>query len=320
MSGPSSGKPPGDSGDDDRDRSASSADSSQTPSREPSQPTADSQPAADSDAVTIEDDGYVRWFLKTNDENVVIARDILSSVAVVGVVALLLFGVSGIWPPLVAVESGSMQPNMHTGDLIFVVEEGRFSGDAAVEGTGVVTRRSAQGTGYDKFGNPGDVIVFRPNGDPSQTPVIHRAHFWVDDDEHWVESKASEEIVGDATCEEVPNCPAPHAGFVTKGDHNDGYDQIGGGANSGIVKPEWITGKAQYRIPWLGWVRLTFDNLLGGMLVPASPSSPSLHGQPSPTIPTGGPDAAGFGSGGELAGVAGIAGAGVALAAGRYRS
>jgi len=92
---PCSGKPPGDSGDDDRDRSASSADSSQTPSREPSEPTADSQHAADSDAITIEDDGYVRWFLKTNDENVVIARDILSSVAIVGVVALLLFGVSG---------------------------------------------------------------------------------------------------------------------------------------------------------------------------------------------------------------------------------
>jgi len=32
-----------------------------------------------------------------------------------------------------------MQPNMQKGDLIFVVEEGRFSGDAAVEGTGVVT-------------------------------------------------------------------------------------------------------------------------------------------------------------------------------------
>ena len=56
------------------------------------------------------------------------------------------------------------------------------------------------------------------------------------------------------------------------------------------------------------------------MLVPASPSSPALHGQPSPATPSGGPDAAGLGSGGELAGVAGIAGAGVALAAGRYRS
>ncbi|QLK24568.1 S26 family signal peptidase [Natrinema zhouii] len=315
MSGSSSGKPPDDSGDDDRARSTSDAGRPQSPpqERDPSQPN------PDSDAVSIEDDGYVRWFLKTNDENVVIARDILSSVAIVGVVALLLFGISGIWPPLVAVESGSMQPNMQKGDLIFVVEEDRFSGDGAVEGTSIVTHRSGQESGYSTFGNPGDVIVFRPDGDRAQTPVIHRAHFWVDNGEHWVDEKASEEIVGDASCEEVPNCPAPYAGFVTKGDANPAYDQIGGGANSGIVKPEWITGKAQYRIPWLGWVRLTFDNLLGGMLVPASPSSPSPYAQPDPATAAN-PATAGLGPDGELAGIAGGAGAGIALAAGRYRS
>ena len=319
MSGSSSGKPPGDPGDDDRDGSDPSAGSSQTPSRE------SPRTAPGSDAVTIEDDGIVRWFLKTNDENVVVVRDVLSSVAIVGIVALLLFGISGIWPPLVAVESGSMQPNMETGDLIFIVEEDRFVGDGAVKDTGVVTRRSATESGYTKFGNPGDVIVFKPNGNPAATPVIHRAHFWVEDGEHWVEDKASEEIVGNATCREVPNCPAPYAGFITKGDYNDAYDQTGGGANTGIVKPEWITGKAKYRIPWLGWVRLTFDNLLGGALVPTAPSSAPLSVQPEPavsTVDTGasGPDASNLGSNGELAGAAGVAGAGVALAAGRHRS
>ena len=305
MSGSSPGSPPGDSGDDDHDRSDRNAGRSQTPSRDPS----------DSDAVTIEDDGLVRWFLKTNDENVTIARDVLSSVAIVGLVALLLFGVSGIWPPLVAVESGSMEPNMYRGDLIFVVEEERFVSDGAVAGTGIVTREHGQETDYTKFGNPGDVIVFRPNGDPTQTPVIHRAYFWVENNERWVETKANEELVGDATCQEVPNCPAPHAGFITKGDNNPGYDQTGGGAATTVVKPEWITGKAQYRIPWLGHVRLTIDRLFGGMIVPPSPTTPLEYTQPATTLPAV-PEAAGLGSNAELAG---IAGGTVALAAGRYR-
>ncbi len=314
MSGSSSGTSPGDSGDDDRDRSDERAGSPQTPSPEPS-PT-----ASDSDDVTIEDDGVVRWFLKTNDETVMVTRDILSSVAIVAAVALLLFGLSGIWPPLVAVESGSMEPNMHRGDLIFVVEEERFAGDNAIADTGVVTLERGQANDYTKFGNPGDVIVFRPNGNPAKTPVIHRAHFWVDDGERWVETKASEAVVGDATCREVPNCPAPHAGFVTKGDNNPGYDQTGGGADTTVVKPEWITGKAQYRIPWLGHIRLTVDRLFGGMLVPPAPSSQLADTQPKPAPMTPAGPASGFESNGELAGIAGAAGGSITLAAGRYRS
>ncbi|ELZ19306.1 S24/S26 family peptidase [Natrinema limicola] len=314
MSGSSSGTSPGDSGDDDRDRSDERAGSPQTPSPEPS-PT-----ASDSDDVTIEDDGVIRWFLKTNDETVMVTRDVLSSVAIVAVVALLLFGVSGIWPPLVAVESGSMEPNMYRGDLIFVVEEDRFVGDSALEGTGVVTLERGQETDYTKFGNPGDVIVFRPNGNPARTPVIHRAHFWVDEGENWIDTKANTEFVGDATCQEVPNCPAPYAGFITKGDHNLGYDQTGGGANTNIVKPEWITGKAQYRIPWLGHVRLAVDDLLGGILVSSSPSSQLPDTQPEPAAMTPAGLASGLESNGDLAGIAGVAGGSIALAAGRYRS
>lgn len=90
------------------------------------------QPPAATDQsndVTIADDGYVRWFLNTNDERVAITRDIVSSVAIVAVIGLLLFTVSGVWPPLVAVESGSMEPNMERGDLIFVVDDDRFVGD-----------------------------------------------------------------------------------------------------------------------------------------------------------------------------------------------
>ncbi|ELY78997.1 S24/S26 family peptidase [Natrinema pallidum] len=314
MSGSSAGSPPDDSGDDDRERDRS-AGSSQTPPA-PEEPPGNAATA--DDGVTIEDDGLLRWFLNTDNETVMVTRDILSSVAIVAVVGLLLFGVSGIWPPLVAVESGSMEPNMHKGDLIFVADEGRFAGDAAAAGTGVVTLENGQESDHEKFGNPGDVIIYQPNGDPAETPVIHRAHFWVDKGEHWVDTKASEEIVGDATCEDVATCPAEHAGFVTKGDNNDGYDQYGNGI-SDVVKPTWIQGKAMFRIPWLGHVRLTFDKLLGGMLVPTSPSSTTQGSIPAPTPAD--PGATGVGPDGNLAGVAAIAstGAGAAVAIGRHR-
>ncbi|RZH68895.1 S24/S26 family peptidase [Natrinema altunense] len=317
MSGSSAGSPPDDSGDGDRERDRS-AGGPQTPPA-PEEPPGNAANANADDGVTIEDDGLLRWFLKTDHETVMVTRDILSSVAIVAVVGLLLFGVSGIWPPLVAVESGSMEPNMHRGDLIFVADEGRFAGDAATAGTGVVTLENGQGSGHEKFGNPGDVIIYQPNGDPAETPVIHRAHFWVDKGEHWVDTKASEEIVGDATCEEVATCPAEHAGFVTKGDNNDGYDQLrGAGSRTDVVKPEWVTGKAMFRIPWLGHVRLTFDKLLGGTAAPMSPSSTTQGSIPAPA--SAGPGATGFGPDGSLAGAAAIAGTGAAVAIGRHRN
>ena len=312
MSGSRSGAPPDDTGDDDRNRSDEHAGTPQTPPPEPASTT-------DPD-VTIEDDGLVRWFLTTDDETVMMTRDVLSSVAIVAAVALLLFGVSGIWPPLVAVESGSMEPNMQRGDLVFVVEDGRFAGSNTIADTGVVTLERGQEAGYTKFGNPGDVIVFRPNGNPATTPVIHRAHFWVEKNERWVETKASESIVGDATCQEVPNCPAPYAGFITKGDHNPGYDQTGGGADTGIVKPDWITGKAQYRIPWLGHIRLTVDRFLGSVIVPSSLPGQMGDTRPGPPPMTAAGPTAGLESTGELAGIAGVAGASFTLAVGRYRS
>ncbi|AXR76357.1 S26 family signal peptidase [Natrarchaeobaculum sulfurireducens] len=229
--------------------------------------------ATDSSSVTIEDDGVVRWFLRSDDDTIVLVRDVVSSVAIVAVIGLLLFGVSGIWPPLVAVESGSMEPNMERGDLIFVVDTDRFVGDDPVEGTGVVPLEHAERNGDESFGKSGDVIVFKPNGDGHETPVIHRAHYWVEEGDNWVDEQADEEVIGDATCDDVPTCPANRDGFITKGDANGGYDQYRGGAQTDVVEPDWVTGKAQYRIPWLGYVRLFFDGLFSGLIAPISPAN-----------------------------------------------
>ncbi|MFC4540769.1 S26 family signal peptidase [Halosolutus amylolyticus] len=262
----------------------------------------------DGDAVTIEDDGVIRWFLNTDDGTVVFARDVLSSVAIVAVVGLLLFGVSGIWPPLVAVESGSMEPNMERGDLVFVVDDDRFVGDGSAAGTGVVTLDNGQESDHEKFGNPGDVIVFRPDGTDHRTPIIHRAHFYVEEGENWVTTQANPSYLNGNDCNDIRSCPAPHDGFVTKGDANYNYDQVGLSPKSSVVKPEWVTGKAMFRIPWLGHVRLTFDTILGGTVT----TSPTIVG----ASPAGaGPAATGTPAvGAASAGVAGVAATGVTAA------
>ncbi|GGL35952.1 S26 family signal peptidase [Halarchaeum grantii] len=225
----------------------------------------------------------IRWFLRTDTEAVVFVRELASSALAVAVVGLLLFAVSGLWPPLVAVESGSMHPNLKQGDLVFVMEEHRFPGDGAVAGTGVVTYQRGQDTGYAKFHNPGDVVVYAPYGDGERTPVIHRARFWVNESENWYDEADSEYLLGATSCEELENCPAPHAGFITKGDANGYYDQVAD--ISSPVKPDWVRGTAEFRIPWLGWVRLviTGDVALSSPIVetPAT-TNPLVSGGAAP--------------------------------------
>ncbi|MFW5918719.1 MAG: S26 family signal peptidase [Halanaeroarchaeum sp.] len=206
----------------------------------------------------------IRRFWHSKDGWVVFVREILTSVLAVLFVGLLLFAVSGVWPPMVAVESGSMEPHMERGDLVFVMDEERLAPPYATDDTGVVTYAAGQENEYRSFGSYGDVIIYHPNGDPARKPVIHRAHFWVEEGENWL-PRADPAYVSGEDCESVPNCPAPHAGFITKGDNeltNDYYDQTRG--ISEPVKPEWIQGSAEVKIPWLGWVRLTFSETISG--------------------------------------------------------
>jgi signal peptidase len=205
----------------------------------------------------------VRWFMRTDEEWVAFVREVLSSLAVVAAIGLVLFAVSGLWPPMVAIESSSMAPNLQTGDLVFIMEEHRLAGGAAYNGTGVVPFQAGAAAGYKEFNKYGDVIVYQPNGNSYQTPIIHRARFWVNESENWYD-EANRQYLGSAdNCEELANCPAEHAGFITKGDNNELYDQVdtGRGAISSPVKPEWITGTAEFRIPWLGRIRLLFGRV-----------------------------------------------------------
>ncbi|WP_181861652.1 S26 family signal peptidase [Haloplanus salinus] len=217
--------------------------------------------------------GVIRQVLTATDGPLLVVRETALSVSAVVVVGLLLFTLSGVWPPMVAVESGSMEPHMHKGDLVFITETGRFAPDAAHGDTGIVPRDVARETEYWKFGGHGSVIVY---DDPTDAgpPVIHRAHLWVEEGENWYD-RADPEYVSAGDCEEMRNCPAPHAGFVTKGDANGGYDQVNG--ISEPVKPGWIVGTARVRIPYLGWVRLGVSGVV-------LESTPGAVGGPAPTM------------------------------------
>lgn len=185
------------------------------------------------------------------------AKDVAgSSLSVVALAALVVLA-TGVWPPFVAIESGSMQPTLDRGDMVVVVEEHRFADGAAVDGTGVVPTSRAYAAGHYAIQGPGDVILLYPNGDRNETPVIHRAMFYVEEGENWYD-EADPRYVGDAeSCEQLRFCPAPNAGFITLGDDNERYDQATWKYRP--VEPRWVVGRALVRVPYLGWFRLTFD-------------------------------------------------------------
>jgi signal peptidase len=157
-------------------------------------------------------------------------KDILFSVAVVFVMAGAIFAYAGTWPPFVTVDGQSMLPNMRQNDLVVI---------KGLDRAAVATYNVSLDDGYRMFNEYGDVIVYRPFGDANRTPVIHRAMYFVDE--------------GQPMWPGGP--PAPHSGYITQGDNNFLYDQSSGISQNQPVKPEWIIGVAEFRIPYLGWLR-----------------------------------------------------------------
>lgn len=173
---------------------------------------------------------------QSKDPRINLIRDIVIVFAVVLSIGAALFAVSGTWPAMVAVESESMVPNLNVNDLVFVVEENRYGG--------FMTAVEAQQAGITVFGDYGDVIIYRPNGITGVTPIIHRAVTWIN-------ASAAEQagFTGEAA----------HAGYITKGDNNEAYDQDAIFPNYGRMQPvkeEWIVGKSLFVIPVIGFVPL----------------------------------------------------------------
>ena len=246
-----------------------------------------------------EPEGLFHRFLHDESGPLMFLREMLTSMATVAAVGLLLFAMSGVWPPMVAVESGSMDPNMQKGDLIFVTEPGRFAPDAARGDTGVVSHQTGEEVGYRTFNNYGTVIVYDHAGNVGP-PIIHRARFWVEEGENWYDEANKAWVQGAENCGQMDNCPAPHSGFITKGDNNAYYDQTNN--ISPPVKAEWIVGTARVRIPYLGWVRLGFSGAAtsGSGVVDGATVSATTGGS-APTAVTGSATNASVSTAGETA-------------------
>jgi len=208
-------------------------------------------------------------FWNAEDGPLVFLREFAISVAIVLAIGLLLFGLSGVWPPMVAVESASMEPNINQYDLVFVTEPGRFASSEA-DDRGIATVERAEPTDYSTFNRAGNVIVYYEPGSVGP-PIIHRAHLFVEAGENWYD-RANPAYINADSCAALANCPAPYAGYITKGDNEDSnqrYDQANGIAP--VVEPDWVTGVARLRVPYLGWIRLAVTGVASvGPTIPAT--------------------------------------------------
>ena len=127
------------------------------------------------------------------------------------------------------IESGSMEPNMHIGDLVFIRN---------VPSTGIATHEDGAISGYKTFGGYGNVIIYHKYGRTANVPIIHRAMYYME--------------AGEPMWEGGPI--APHSGYITKGDNNCVIDQYG--LCTEPIREEWVIGVAYFRVPYIGYVRI----------------------------------------------------------------
>lgn len=205
-----------------------------------------------------------------------ILKDLVIAAVVVGVLLALVWGYTGQpagQAPLVVVESGSMMHVEHgygrvgtidPGDLVFVKD---------------VDKRSDIRTYYQglesHYGNPGDVIVYKPGGG-KETPIIHRAMTWIRvtcvpsgleavescpvGDSRRYTYDAGDRRISDSESVSLPEIGITgwhpqHSGFITKGDNNPTADQPGS-ISPTTVKMAWVIGVARGELPWFGLIKL----------------------------------------------------------------
>ena len=178
----------------------------------------------------------VKKFYRSDSPRAELLRDILSVAKILILFAVVSQIAFGTWTPMRAIESGSMEPHMRIGDIVFIQDMSR---------TKIVTKEDGAINGYGTFGDFGNVILYRKYGRTDVTPIIHRAMYYVE--------------TGEPMWDGGP--AAPHAGYITQGDNNPSYDQ-----RSVIcrepVREEWVIGVARFRLPYAGHVRLVFADVL----------------------------------------------------------
>jgi len=193
--------------------------------------------------------------MSKKSELMALGQDIIVALVVVAIVLGSLYVYGGRWPPMVVVESESMQ---HDDDLssIHVIDTGDLTLVRTLDKAGEITTWvEGRGSGYRTYSEFGDVIIYHKNGLTETTPIIHRAIVrvlydpasggfdvpsldGVDDvrDEFVIEGFHSYHSGRMETIDLVINVSVilnnfrasgqePHGGIITKGDHNREVDQ-----------------------------------------------------------------------------------------------
>ncbi len=233
-----------------------------------------------------------------------VAKDVIAAIIVVAIIMGALMAYCQVWPPVVVVESGSMSHSIDsqigvidTGDMV-LVKDSPTKDD-------IVTYVGGEGTNQRSYGEFGNVIIYKPNGNSLATPIIHRAVLWLEINESMVSEQPSgrydyynlsfdapelglyaisNDIVINAYGYKENSVligiegiifnfrhadAEPHSGFVTMGDNNvPAHDQRSGGYM--LVKEEWVVGKAIGEIPWFGLIKLSFTGGIRGDTPPNS--------------------------------------------------
>lgn len=235
---------------------------------------------------------------KRPSQIVLFLRDAVVAFALVATVLLIMYAYTGLWPPLVVVESDSMMHSedntsyvgvIDTGDMVLVKDV-----DSAAD---VTTYLQGFVNGHRTYGDYGDVIVYKKKGLDVETPIIHRAVLYLEINAPYYDSYRCEELrdlpetkcalsdgdtwdditgvitiyhygysddtvvvnVGSILNAFSRGHSVPTSGFITRGDHNMWIDQTYGD-NFSPVDVDWIVGKARGEIPWFGLLKLWFTD------------------------------------------------------------
>ncbi|TLZ54620.1 MAG: S26 family signal peptidase [Methanobacteriota archaeon] len=112
---------------------------------------------------------------------ILLVRDVAFAGILVAIIFGSMFAYTQVWPPVVVVESGSMQ-HSHTRAYLGTIDTGDVVLVQAVHSTSdIITYVQGRASGYETYSNYGDVIIFHPPGAPADvTPIIHRAILYAD--------------------------------------------------------------------------------------------------------------------------------------------
>jgi len=113
--------------------------------------------------------------MSKKSEAMALVQDVVVALIVVAIVLGSLYIYGGRWPPMVVVESESMQ---HDDELSFigVIDTGDLTLVRTLDNAGPpVTWVEGRDTDYRRYGEFGDVIIHHKNGQTQTTPIIHRA-------------------------------------------------------------------------------------------------------------------------------------------------